>query len=394
MADLSALLSAYRQRVGLTQEQLSERSGVSVRAISDIEGGRVRSPHRRTRQALVAALGASPREYALFLRAARPRRAGGTGAPWRPSAPMPLGLADFAARTGEIAALTELASGRGEVAVLHGAPGTGKTSTAIHFAQLAADRFPDGRIFVSVGDRADVGALLMGMGVSRAAVPRDARERSAMQRAMVAGKRLLLILDDVVSLEQAEAAPAGEPGLLTVITSRRALSAPAGASMIKLDVLPQPDALQLLASIVGPDRVASDAAAAREVVQLCDRLPLAVRAAGNRLASRPGWPIGHLAAQLRDRRRRLCVLMMADERIGSSLETACRRLGPDAAQTFWRLGTSPAVGDLAPSEEVLRELVDAGLLETDGQGGYTMLGLIRSFAGQHARPGLPENGRR
>ncbi|MFJ8495128.1 NB-ARC domain-containing protein [Streptomyces sp. NPDC094038] len=390
--NLSTLLSAHRRRAGLTQEQLSERSGISVRAISDIEGGRVQWPRRRTQEALATALGATSEGQGLFRRAARPGQTGGTGAARWPLSPIPMDVADFTGRAAEIGTLIELASGPGGVAVLHGAPGTGKTSTAVHFGQFMTDRFPDGQIFVSVGDRADPGVLLEGMGVAKAAVPRNATERSAMQRAMLAGKRILLILDDVVSPEQVDMVPTGEPGLLTLITSRGPLSNLAEATMIKVNALPHQDALGLLAAIVGPDRVALELAAASEVVRLCDCLPLAVRAAGNRLASRPGWPIGHLAARLGDCWRRLPLLKTADERIATSLETACRRLSPDGARTFRRLGSASTIADPACATEALRELVDVGLIETDPQGRYTMLGLVRDFAAQYTRAAATTNG--
>ncbi|MET0135514.1 MAG: NB-ARC domain-containing protein [Kibdelosporangium sp.] len=380
--DLGALLTRYRRRAGLTQEQLSERSGVSVRAISDLEGSRVRWPQRRTRAALLAALDVTGEEQAEFLRATRDGRVATPETPWAPGAPLPSSVTDFTGRRRELADLSARASG---VVVLHGPPGIGKTCTAIQFGHLTAERWPAGRVLVTFGADADDGAALVALGVPEAEVPGDTAGRTEMYRQVLGSRRLLLVLDDVVDVQQVRAVPAGVPGSLVVITSRRPLTELAGVARIRMDVLPEEEALRLLGAIAGPDRIAAEPDAAREIVRLCDHLPLTLRVAGSRLASRPAWPVLHLVEQLRHPCRRFSLLTTTDQRIGDMLATSCARLRADTRRLFQRVARD-GLGEPVPPD-VLADLVDAGLVLI-GPDGPVVPGLARAYAEHRLDAGM------
>ncbi|MBP2336098.1 transcriptional regulator with XRE-family HTH domain [Saccharothrix coeruleofusca] len=398
---LGSLLSTYRRRAGLTQEQLSELSGVSVRAISDVEGGRARWPQRRTGEALASALGLRGDERAEFLRATREGRVAARSRPRAggvaPSLPMP--TADFAGREAELAVLTGLGRTAADTAVLHGPPGAGKTSTAVQAGHLVQTRFPDGGLLVDMAGSTErptspnevLDRVLRVLGAELPAHPED---RVDLVRSALRGRRLLLVLDDVADEAQVRPVLAAGAGRLVLLTSRRTLAGLERVTRIGLGALPEDAALELLRSIAGGERVAAEPEAAVEVVRLCGHLPLAVRIAGNRLVSRPRWSIAHLADRLRDPRRRLTALTAGDLRLAEQFASSYRRLDPDAALVFRGLGLAPtrnvdvelaaalAGVDTGSAADALEELVDACLLEAAEGDRYAMHDLLRVFAQQ------------
>jgi transcriptional regulator with XRE-family HTH domain len=337
---LGALLSSYRRRAGLTQEELAERAGVSSRSISDVECGRIRWPQRRTREALAEVLGLDDAEREEFLRATKTGKLSVPEAPVPPAvrrSPLPPGVTDFTGRAQEMTALAGLAESGG-IAVLHGSPGAGKTTIAVHFGHTAAASFPGGVAFVQ-------GAL-----------------RQDDLVAVVRGERVLVVLDD----HGAEDLHA-PPGCLVVVTTRR----PRTADLV-LHVGPLPEALELLELIIGRDRLRAEPEAAGEVVRLCGGLPLAVRIAGNRLLSRPRWPVAHLAEVLRDPERGVRVLAGTDDRLVRALEASSRSLSP-AAMECVRAGEVPATAALR------HELFSAGMLVPGENGGLSIAHLVQAY---------------
>jgi transcriptional regulator with XRE-family HTH domain len=418
-AFVARLVAEHRRLAGLTQEELSERSGLSTRAISDLERGRVDRPRRSTVEALAAAL--APGGVAL-LRLLTPGRgrAVTAAAPapvllgWpagRPH-PLPRSVADLTGRQEQLARITALADDRAHttaVVALLGEPGVGKTALAVSAGHRLGHRFPDGTVFLGLrGTRPDplspgaaAGHLLRAIGVDDRDVPRADDDRLALFQWLARDLRLLIVADDAAGEAQVRPLLPNSPGSLVLITSRRTLSGLESVVRLVLDVLTPAEAVELLGEIAGHDRVTAEADVALRIAELCDHLPLALRIAGNRLADRPDWPLGRLERRLRDPGRRLSALTAGDLDVRSALAPSYERLAPTARRVFRALGLLPgpvvAVGTVAvvsglpldATEEQLEALVDARVLRTAADGGYLVSGLVRLFArelltGEHA----------
>ncbi|PPK65273.1 helix-turn-helix domain-containing protein [Actinokineospora auranticolor] len=414
----STLLRTHRERARLTQEELAERAGVSVRAISDIERGVARSPQRRTVTALAGHLSLSEVEVVEFLasaRSARPRVVppppATTGAPvFSPAVVgvLPPAIDDLAGRAEELAQVRELAEavaagGRaGQVLVLSGPPGTGKTAVATSAAHALGELFPDGQIFLRLRGMSDgpgtpadlLHVVLRSMGVDGVRVPAEVEQRANLCRLLLRDRRALIVLDDAADEAQVRPLLVGGRRCLTLVTSRQMLVGLAGVRRAALDVLGRAAAVRLVTTIVGADRVADEPGAAAELVELCGRLPLALRIAGNRLASRPRWPIGRLVGQLRDQGRRLSALTAGDLRLRGVFDLSYRQLSERAATAFRRLALVPgadfaaggvvALTGATPDEadDLLEELADASLLQPSAEGRYQFHDLLRVFAAE------------
>ena len=193
------------------------------------------------------------------------------------------------------------------ITAIDGMAGIGKTALAVHAAYRLAGRFPDGQLFCDLHSHTPgarplepaeaLERLLRMIGVPSETIPAALDERVARWRAELAGRRVLVVLDNAVSAAQVRPLLPGSPHALVLVTSRRRLGVLDGATVLSLDVLPWAEALELFGAVAGPARVAAEPAAAAEVVRLCGRLPLALRIAGSRLATGPAgrsrrWPTG------------------------------------------------------------------------------------------------------
>ncbi|GGU68328.1 XRE family transcriptional regulator [Lentzea flava] len=378
-----ARLLHHRKAAGLSQEELSERSGVSVRAISDMERGRARSPQRRTTEALLDALDLDEPAREELRRLARTGRVALPGPVWS----LPMYVADLVGRDAELDAIGAKDSG---LVVVHGAAGTGKTSLAVRAAHLLEARFPDGQLLIELeGSTPPLQRLLKDLGVAAEHLPEDAAGQVRLYRSLLAGRRLLLVLDGASTEEEVRTLAADLPGCLTIVTSRRRLAGLAGATWIRLGGLTEEAAVELLASIIGPQRVQADPRTARELVRLCGMSPLALRIVGNRLASRPRWPLGHLVEQIEE--RRLAALTAGDLEVRGAFEVSLAHLPDTAKLVFRRLGlligthvTPDLAAELAgigvaEAEQALEDLTDVSLLDADDLG-YSIHGLVRTFA--------------
>ncbi|WP_313888399.1 ATP-binding protein [Lentzea alba] len=406
-------LRFYRSRIPLTQEELAERTGLSMRAISDMERGRTLTPQSRTVQLLVGGLGLEGEEAAEFTALARASRL--RAAEERPEVPeavaaavasftLPPVLVELTGRGAERKLLDGFAcdaeaSSRLQIAVLHGAPGAGKTALAIDAGHRLGARFADGCVFLDlrgtestpVPPERAAQRLLRSFGVDERAIPNDPDDRLSLYHSLLRERAVLLVLDNAANEAQVRPLLASSPGTLVLVTSRRTLSGLDARHRLALGLLPLDRSVELLRVVAGPRRLAAEPDAAARVAGLCGGMPLALLIAGNRLASRPQWTITHLADQLEDERRRLSVLRAGDLQVRAAFEISYHQLSPGAATLFRRLALVPSPdtsADLAAmltesGEEALEELADAslvGISETPGR--YTLHDLLRVFAGE------------
>jgi hypothetical protein len=231
-------------------------------------------------------------------------------------------------------------------------------------------------------------------------------DRAAEQlRLALAHRRMLLVLDDAGQVDQIAPLLPGHSASAVIVTSRHRLTTLPGAGIIDLGPLPQEDALRLLGRIAGPDRVMADTDTSTRLVYLCGRLPLAIRAAGAKLANRPHWPVKRLTARLDHRSGRLDELTIDDLDIRASIAGSYRHLDPTARQAVLRLSTLDGAFTphfaaehlhipLASADEILETLIDTHMLEvlrTDNHStNYRLPELVRLYVQEmalnHSRP--------
>ncbi|WP_327748277.1 NB-ARC domain-containing protein [Streptomyces europaeiscabiei] len=195
--------------------------------------------------------------------------------------------------------------------LISGMPGIGKTALAVHWAHRVAGHFPDGRLHVGlrgfdpVRVPLDPAAALRGMlaalGVPPTRMPDCTDSLAGLYRSLLAGRRLLVVLDDAADTEQVRPLLPASPGCLTLVTSRNALSGliASGTHPLRLGLPSAADARATLAAHTGHDRPAAEPEAADEIVALCGRLPLALTIVATRAAARPNLPLTAIAAELR-----------------------------------------------------------------------------------------------
>ncbi|MEU7323748.1 helix-turn-helix domain-containing protein [Streptomyces griseoviridis] len=397
------LLRLHRRSAGLTLEELAERAGVSVRAIGDMERGRSRSPQARTVTALAGALRLEATDRAAFTEAARAgrRRPEETAAGW---CPLPPDVPDFTGRDPETAWL--LQGGQDTpLTVVSGAPGTGKSALAVHAARQAADRYRDGCFFLDLRglDAEPLPAgeallrLLKALGVRGRDIPADTEERAALHRALLRDRRALVVLDNAAREAQVRPLlPVAGLGAVWV-TARRALTGLEHARRLPLGPLPAGAATAMLGSLLGARTTSADAGALAEIAGHCGRLPLALRIAGTRLLSRPGWTARDLADRLAAQERRLDGLAVGDLHIESAFALSHAQLNREQRLLFRRLALVPGPdfgGDLAAvltgfpahlADQFLDDLVELGLLVPVEGDRAAFHDLIRLFAARRLR---------
>lgn len=297
------------------------------------------------------------------------------------------------------------------VMAIDGMAGVGKTALVVHLAHHLAARCPDGQLFIDlrghtpghqpVEPAAALSSLLAKLGVTDGQIPDTLEDRAALWRAKLAGRRMLVLLDNAAGTAQVRSLLPGAAGCLVLITSRRRLLALTATRSLSLDVLPPDDALHLLGAITGRHRLDAEPEATREVLDLCGNLPLAIRIVGARLAARPAWSITHLAERLRDQRHRLSELAAEDTSVATAFTVSYQQLTPDQQFLFRALGAHPgpdfdrflaaAVAGIDPAtaEQGLEDLLDAHLLMQPATDRYRFHDLLRAHARHPAEPTGP-----
>jgi DNA-binding SARP family transcriptional activator/Tfp pilus assembly protein PilF len=401
--------------------------------------------YRHARGRLNGELGTEPRHSLRALHQqvlrndpalARPRKARP-----RPSAGpnnLPRDTPSFTGREEELDLLIEaITAGETKTAVtvvaIDGMPGVGKSTLAVHLAHRLASRFPDGQIFLNLHahdpfeepvDPAT--ALDWLLRIIRAARTTDVeadigqpgtpkwltaawRQRvellTAVWRQQVAGRRMLMVLDDVATIEQVRPLLPGTPGCVVLITSRRRLTGLAGARSISLEVMRPAEAAHLFARIAGPE-LSRDEAAIGEVARLCGNHPLAIQLAASRLRHRRAWSVMDLARRLSSTRNRLREIRGQELEVASSFDLSYRYLSRLEQSAFRQAGCYPGPDfslqaaaaannlPLADTDKVLDGLLSYHLLEEPTQGRFRCHDLVREYAHELAIRGEPESVRR
>jgi DNA-binding SARP family transcriptional activator/tetratricopeptide (TPR) repeat protein len=328
------------------------------------------------------------------------------------------GAAGLAGSAGMAGAIGQPGLGDGAavpIAVLAGTAGVGKTALAVRWARRAAAAFPDGQLYVNLRGY-DPGApvppadalagFLRALGLAGADIPAGEDERAAAYRSLLDGRRMLVVLDNAASVEQARPLLPGSPSCLVVVTSRDSLAglvARHGARRLALDVLPAADATGLLRTLIG-DRVDAEPEAADELAAQCARLPLALRVAAELAAASSDSRLSELARELAGEQRRLDLLDAGgDERtaVRGVFSWSYRHLPAAAARAFRLIGLHPgpdldayavaaltsagADGGSAPvtvtqAKDALALLGRAHLVHPVGAGRYGLHDLLRAYA--------------
>ncbi|MFG2039038.1 BTAD domain-containing putative transcriptional regulator [Dactylosporangium sp. NPDC048998] len=319
---------------------------------------------------------------------------------------LPRDITDFAGRAELVQRLVgALRDERPEVVAIDGMAGTGKTTLAVRVAHAAAERYPDGQLYLDLRGHSDrapldpgeaIGALLRQLGVPAERVPPGLDDRAVLWRTELADRQVLVLLDNALGTAQVLPLLPGTAHTGVVITSRRRLGGLDGAQTVSLDVLPLDDAVELLRRTVG-ERAYADPACTIEVAELCGRLPLAVRLAGARLQHRPSWSVSDLAVRLRTANRRLPELAVDGRTVAAAFTLSYQQLAVPLRRLFAVLGLHPS-GDFEPAaaaalaglpvheaEALLEDLVDVHLVEAPAAGRYRLHDLLRDYAAQLAQ---------
>lgn len=330
---------------------------------------------------------------------------------------LPPGVRHFTGRAGELTALSGLADQAGRdgpgmvvISAIGGTAGVGKTALAIHWAQRVADRFPDGQLYMNLRGYDPkrpmpptdaLAAFLRALGVPGPDIPAGEQERTALYRSLLAGRRTLVLLDNAGSAEQVRPLLPSTAGCMAVVTSRDTLAglvARDGAVRLYLDLLPLPEAAQLLCRLIGP-RARADPGATDALAWRCARLPLALRVAAELAAARPADSLADLVAELADRQQRLDLLEAGGDRqtaVRTVFSWSYRGLDAAAAKAFRLAGLHPgpdfdayAIAALTglPAERALRaldRLTQAQLIQPTVPGRYGLHDLLCAYASELA----------
>ncbi|MFI6033583.1 BTAD domain-containing putative transcriptional regulator [Streptomyces sp. NPDC051315] len=406
---------------GLQAEALTAYEDVRRRLSTELgiaPGAELAAAHTRVLRQEVGRLRAGPTvDLGRDLPVVRVATARGTSSPAPVGGPadLPPDPAAFAGRGAELEWLTAHTGPAAEGAepppavLIGGMAGVGKTTLALHWAHRAAHRFPDGRLHVplrgsdpqtpAVPPEEALRGMLAALGVPTARMPAGPAALTGLYRTLLAGRRVLVVLDDAAGTEQLLPLLPAAPGCLALVTSRRALPGliASGARPLRLEPPSAEDARAALAELVGAGRPAADPRAAAEIVTRCGRLPLALAAVAARAAAHRDLPLAAVADHLRASRGSLDAFSVPGTADVRTAFLGSYRLLPAESARLFRLLPRHTGFDLTPAEAaalaglpvrrarlLLAELADAHLLTEHTPGRYTLHGLLRVFAAERA----------
>ncbi|TMM38894.1 MAG: tetratricopeptide repeat protein [Actinobacteria bacterium] len=419
------VVRSHRRRLGLTQEDLAGKTGLSVPSIGKIEAGRVAAPRQSTVRVLADAFGLSGPERNRFHAAAADQ---GGEEPVGRSVPsqLPTDVSGFTGRERELRELDGLLALAKEperpvvIAAVSGTAGVGKSALVVRWAHHVRKAFPDGQLYVNLRGFHPDGLLLEpaeairdfldALVVPPQRIPTGLSAQAALYRSLLANRRILVVLDNARDAEQVRPLLPGSSQCLVLVTSRNQLTplvAAHGAHPITLDILPVEDARKLLAQRLGDDRVATEPDATTDMITACAQLPLALSIAAAR-ARHTRFPLATLAAELGEAGQRLDALDAGDEasQVRAVLSWSYAALTTQAARLFRLLGLHPgpdvstaAAASLAGrpvpvTRRLLTELVRASLLTEHAPGRYAFHDLLRVYAGDLTGSIDPDDTRR
>jgi DNA-binding SARP family transcriptional activator len=395
--DPGAELRRYYAELLAKDEALTRDAGDAPGSIS---AGTVAPSARPTKPAPVPAEVGSPRSVPV-------------------PAQLPADVADFTGRGDQVKHLCDVLStgsadddpGVVRIALVAGSGGLGKTSLAVHAAHRVRASFPDGQLYVDLFGAtprplpaADVLArFLRDLGLDGREIPVDVDERAARYRTVLAGRRILVVLDNARDAAQVRPLLPGTASCAVLVTTRSRMPDLASTRLVDLNVLDDDEALALFTKVVGNERAAAEPEATAELLLACAGLPLAIRICAARLATRSGWTIQAMANRLRDEHRRLDELRVGDLEVRASFQVSFASLpaadqsdGVAPADAFRMLGLwhGPSISSVAAAAlfgtveylatDVLETLVDAHLLESKSPDRYKFHDLLRVYSSERA----------
>jgi tetratricopeptide (TPR) repeat protein/DNA-binding SARP family transcriptional activator len=289
------------------------------------------------------------------------------------------------------------------ITAIDGMAGVGKTALAVQAAHAMTERYPDGQLFIDLHGYTDgvapvepgeaLDRMLRALGVPGERIPADVDERASLYRSRLADQRMLIVLDNAATESQVAPLLPGAPGCVVLVTSRRRLAGLDHTYSLSLDTLPAADAATLFHTSVGERRLAGQPPElVAELVELCGRLPLAIRIAAARLRSHPAWELSHLVRQLLDQQHRLAELEAGQRSVTAALDLSYQDLSDDQRRTYRLLGLHPgpdidpyaaaALLDRTPPEagRMLEQLLEAHLLLEPVPGRFLFHDLTRVHA--------------
>jgi DNA-binding SARP family transcriptional activator len=420
---LHALLMLALYRCGRQAEALAAYQRVRAVLVDELgadPGSELQILHQRILAAHPALAAGQP-----ALAAGQPALAAGQPAPTLPARgpgaagitvprQLPAAVSRFTGRGAELAVLGSLlTAGPGArppavvISAIAGTAGVGKTAMAVHWGHRVAEQFPDGQLYVNLrGYNTDapvatadaLAGFLQALGVHGLDIPHEPEDRARLYRSMLAGRRVLVVLDNARDSDQVRPLLPGDPSCIAVVTSRNTLAglvATDGAQRLDLDVLPLPDAVALLKSLIGA-RADDDPEAVAALAQVCARLPLALRIAAELVVARTPEPLAELASELAA--SQLDSLDSGEDRadVRTVFSWSFRQLPQGVASAFALLGLHPGA-DLGihataaligttdrQARQVLGRLHGASMLHATGPGRYGMHDLLRVYAREQA----------
>lgn len=404
-------LSHYLKVSGRLSEELGVDPGLEMRTAHS----RVLRQEFRVSAGNPADPEGAPGPAAVPGRAAVPAGASpGAPSPLVPPAQLPADLPTFAGREAELSQVSQMLSPGGEyptvaICAIDGMAGIGKTTFAIHWAHRIAKHFEDGQLYINLRGfdssaspmaPADaLRALLYSLGVPAGHIPDDLDARAGMFRSVLAGKRVLVVLDNASNVAQVRPLLPGSPGCLVIATSRNPLTGLAmseGARLLTLSLPSLLTARETLERRLGGDRVAAEPGAVEKIIRLCGRLPLALAIVSARAAAHPGFTLASIAADLERSPGRLDAFgtagVAADAR--TVFSWSYHHLSPQACRLFRLLSLQPAADITAAASasllgaapeaasRLLAELASTSLVTEHQPGRYSFHELTRAYASE------------